>query len=193
MSLLEAFGVDMDQIKEGGGRPTFEDGSYEYTISEVRIQNGTQKNPDVTYLVISYNLDESGTFQEWFQVANDGELDARSLQSLGFLKSRLIELGLKGDALTNVSDDDLVGIRGTFRLVTTKNAKGEFQNIKHLTVMDGDVSEDPTDYDDDSAAADIAAKKRVAAKQAARKKAEAAKKAAAVVEDEDEDDNPYED
>lgn len=194
-SLFGDFDIDMNDVAAAGGRPTFADGSYEFNISEARVQNGTQKYPDNVYFVISYNLDEHGTYQEWFTIAVDGEVTASALQSLGFLKTRFIGLGLPADSLNNVSSDDLEGLRGVITLTTKKNAKGEFQNISKLTLLE----DDEEDEDDDDAEAEIAAaKKRVAAKQAARAKAAPAKKAPAkkaapVVADDEDDDNPYDD
>lgn len=195
MGLFDDFDIDMDDVKAADGFSNPDDGNYDFEVTEAGLRNGTKKKPDDTFFVIYYSLDEAGSKQEWFTVAEDGERTARAKQSLGFLKSRLIDLGLEAASLNDISSDDLEGIRGTLQLVTTKNAKGEFQNIKNVKVAEAeDEDEDEPEVDD------AALKKQVAAKRAARAKAEAAAKAPvkkrpakpAPAEDDDEDENPFE-
>lgn len=211
MGLFDDFDIDMDDVKAASF--DFEDGTYEFTISEASVRNGTKKKPDDTFFVISYNLDEAGTYQEWFTVAQDGEVTQRAKQSLSFLKARLIDLGLEPASLNDLDPEDLEGIQGVLQLKTTKNAKGEFQNVRNVRVVEGGVSDEPSDYDEDSepevakvatrkkAAAredsDAEIKQRVAAKRAAREKAEApastTRKRAAKppVEDDEDEENPF--
>lgn len=193
MGLFDDFDIDMDDVKAGFSNP--DDGLYEFEITEAHTQNGTKKNPDDTFFVINYSLDEAGSKQEWFTIAQDGEVTDRAKQSLGFLKSRLIDLGFSASALNDLDPDDLEGIRGTLKLVTTKNAKGEFQNIKSVKVADDDSAEDEEPEEtDEQIKARVAAKRK--AREAATEKKAPAKKTTArkpkPADEDDEDENPFE-
>lgn len=183
MGLFDDFDIDMDEVKESGGF-SFDDGWYPFEISEALRQNGTKNDPDDTKFIIKYDLDEAGTYWEWFTLAVDGDAaHPKAKSSLGFLKTRLLGLGLKASELNDFEPEDLEGIRGDLELKTTKNKKGEFQNIKNLKLDDegGEPDDEPEpapaprrraakpkDDEDDTEAQDRAAKARVAARRAAR-------------------------
>ena len=208
MGLFDDLGVDMDSIKAGGFSDP-DDGTYEFIISEGTIRNGSTNKPDTTFYTIEYSLDEAGSKTEWFTIAENGVVTERALQSLGFLKSRLQDLGIDASEF-DPEETDLEGISGVFQLKTTKDRKGiDRQNIRNVKVDvdEADVSDEPTDYDDGSAAQYAAIKKRVQAKRAEREEQEAApvtkaapvKKAPArkpkpapVEDDGDDDENPFE-
>ena len=119
MGLFDDFDIDMDEVKAAGGFD-FEDGHYEFEISEALIQNGTKNDPDDTKFIIKYDMDEAGTYWEWFTIAVDGDSDhPKAKQSLGFLKNRLIDLGFQASALNDLDPEDLEGIVGTLELKTT--------------------------------------------------------------------------
>ena len=106
-------------------------------------------------------------------------------QSLGRLKSRLLDLGFEAAELNDISPEMLEGIAGTLEIKTTngkgKNSATLYQNLRNVKVS---APEPEPEVESD---AEI--KKRVAAKRAARQAPVARK--AAVVED-DEDENPFE-
>lgn len=164
MGLMDDFNVDMDEIKAGGF--DIEDGTYDFEISEALKQEGTKNKPDTTFFIIKYDLDEDGTYWEWFTVAEDGELTKRAKQSLGFLKTRLKSLGFS-DNLNELEAEELEGVVGTLTLKTTKTAKGEFQNIRRITVGDAEEAEDD-EPEEEPVVDDKKLKQQVAAKRAAR-------------------------
>lgn len=193
MGLFDDFDIDMDDVKAASF--DFEDGSYEFEISEARVQNGSKKKEDDTFFIISYSLNDGvdGTYNEWFTIAQDGEVTQRAKQSLSFLKARLIDLGLEAASLNELDPEDLEGTRGTLQLKTTKSAKGEFQNVRNVKVGESEEADEPEESD-----AEI--KKRVQAKQADRattaktatvKKPATTKRAAKPVADDEDDDNPF--
>lgn len=217
MGLFDDFDVDMDEVKAAGGFD-FEDGHYEFEISEALTQNGTKNKPDVTFFIIKYDFDEAGTYWEWFTIAVDGDTEhPDAARSQGYLKSRLLDLGFKAAELNDTEPEDLEGIRGSLQLLTTngkgKNKGNKYQNVRNVKVEHGDPDEadepepepevKPTrrraaaaPKEDDTAAADAAAKKRVAERREARE-AEAApakptrgRRPAAASSDEDEE-NPF--
>lgn len=218
MGLFDDFDIDMDDVKAAGGFD-FEDGFYEWTISEALRQNGSKNKPDNTFFIIKYNLDEAGTYWEWFTLAVDGDSDHKDAKrSLGYLKERLLSLGIPAAELNSFEPEDLEGIEGTFKLVTTKNDKGTYQNIRNFkaSVSEEDEEEEapapkkaparrkpaaksapePDEDEDGDEESVESIKARVAAKRAAReaeaapvrKKAPARRKPA----DDDEDENPFE-
>lgn len=220
MGLFDDFDIDMDEVEEAGGL-SFEDGNYDFEITEALTQKGTKNKPDTTFFIIKYALNdgEAGTYWEWFTVAVDGSSEhANAKRSLGFLKSRLMDLGFKAAELNDIDGEDLEGITGTLQLLTTSgkgaNAANKYQNVRNVKVGEAEVEEEapvkaepkrrratkPVETDDGDEDLD-AIKQRVAAKRAARAKAapvddeeEAPKPAPrrrrAVAED-DEEDNPF--
>lgn len=219
MGLFDDFDIDMDEVEEAGGF-SFEDGSYDFEIAEALTQNGTKNKPDTTFFIIKYALNdgEAGTYWEWFTVAVDGSSEhANAKRSLGFLKSRLMDLGFKASELNDIDGEDLEGITGTLQLLTTSgkgaNAANKYQNIRNVKVGEAEAEEapvkaepkrrratKPVEADEEDEDLD-AIKQRVAAKRAARAKAapvddeeEAPKPAPrrrrAAAED-DEEDNPF--
>ena len=195
MGLFDDFDIDMDEVKAAGGFD-FEDGNYDFEISEALIQNGTKNDPDDTKFIIKYDMDEAGTYWEWFTIAVDGDPTAKKAeQSLGFLKSRLVDLGFSPSALNDLDPEDLEGIVGSLQLLTTsgkgKNAANKYQNVRNVKVaveeeepepepapkrtraakpkaveVEEEVDEEVEDDEPEETDAEI--KQRVAAKQAAR-------------------------
>lgn len=220
MGLFDDFDIDMDEVEEAGGF-SFEDGNYDFEIAEALTQNGTKNKPDTTFFIIKYALNdgEAGTYWEWFTVAVDGSSEhANAKRSLGFLKSRLMDLGFKAAELNDIDGEDLEGITGTLQLLTTSgkgaNAANKYQNVRNVKVGEAEAEEEvpvkaepkrrratkPVETEAEEEDLD-AIKQRVAAKRAARAKAapvddeeEAPKPAPrrrrAVAED-DEEDNPF--
>ena len=199
MGLFDDFDIDMDEVKAAGGFD-FEDGHYDFEISEVLRQQGTKNDPDDTKIIIKYDLNdgEAGTYWEWFTIAVDGDSEAaKAKQSLSFLKNRLLDLGIPASELNTIEPEDLEGIVGTLELKTTsgkgKNAANTYQNVRNVKV--GTASE-PEEEDTTAAI-----KKRVAEKRAAREAAEskptptrkttAAKRPARPIEDDEDEENPF--
>ena len=194
MGLFDDFDIDMDEVKAAGGFE-FEDGHYDFEISEALIQNGTKNDPDDTKFIIKYDMDEAGTYWEWFTIAVDGDPTAKKAeQSLGFLKSRLVDLGFSPSALNDLDPEDLEGIVGSLQLLTTsgkgKNAANKYQNVRNVKVAVEEEEPEPEPApkrtrvakpkaveveeveeeveDDEPEETDAEVKQRVAAKQAAR-------------------------
>ena len=194
MGLFDDFDIDMDEVKAAGGFD-FEDGNYDFEISEALIQNGTKNDPDDTKFIIKYDMDEAGTYWEWFTIAVDGDPTAKKAeQSLGFLKSRLVDLGFSPSALNDLDPEDLEGIVGSLQLLTTsgkgKNAANKYQNVRNVKVAVEEEEPEPEPApkrtrvakpkaveveeveeeveDDEPEETDAEVKQRVAAKQAAR-------------------------
>lgn len=189
MGIFDDYDIDIDQVKENSFDVA--DGVYLFEVAEAEVLDGTANKPNDTFFIIDYQLedengDAAGQKREWFTLAQDGERTKRVTQSLGFLKSRLLGLGLKGSQLTEFDGSELVGKRGSIQLKTTpgKNGKGEFQNIRNVKLAEG--------ADDEPEEKPAKAAPKAAAKPAARKPA--AKPKAPVEEPEEsegDDDNPF--
>ena len=170
MGLFDDFDIDMDEVKEAGGF-SFEDGWYDFEVVEALRQNGTKADPDDTKFIIKFDLDEAGTYWDWYTLAVDGDSNHQKAKtSLGYLKTRLLELGLKASELNDFEPEDLEGIRGRFELKTTKGKNNrEFQNIRNLTLEGAEEQDDEPDEEEFDTKA---AKARVAANRAKRAEAE---------------------
>lgn len=205
MGLFDDYDIDIDEVKEAGGFD-FDDDTYEFEISEALRQNGTKNDPDDTKFIIKYDLDEAGTYWEWFTLAVDGDATHRKAkQSLEYLKSRLLDLGLKASELSSFEPEDLEGITGSLKLVTTKKNGNSYQNVRNVKVFE--TEDEPEDEPEEKPAAkrstaakqkadDAAAKKRVAERRAAREAEEkpAAKRTTrsrAKASDDEDEENPF--
>lgn len=168
MGLFDTLGVNMSEIQASGFTNPPDD-YYEFEIAESTIRNGTKKEPNATKFVVEYSLGEAGTTSEWWTVAEDGEVTEKARKSLGFLKSRLADLGVDADTF-DPEEDDLAGITGSLQLVT----RNGFQNVRNVTVEETEAEDEPEPEEEpDTAAEDAARKKRVAANKAARETTEA--------------------
>lgn len=195
MGLFDDFDIDMDEVEAAGTGFDFPDGHYDFEITEALTQNGSKNKPDNTYFIVKYELNdgEVGTYWEWYTVAVNGSTEhADAKRSLGYLKSRLADLGIPAAQMNSLEEGDLDGIRGTLELKTTngkgKNAGNTYQNVRNVKV-NADEAEEPAEDEADT-------KKKVAA--AAAKKAAPATtqratrkpKVTAPADDEDEE-NPF--
>lgn len=205
MGLFDDYDIDIDEVKEAGGFD-FDDGPYEFEISEALRQNGTKNDPNDTKFIIKYDLDEAGTYWEWFTLAVDGDpAHPKAKQSLEYLKSRLLDLGLKASELSSFDEGDLEGVTGSLKLVTTKKNGNSYQNVRNVKVFE--TEDEPEDEPEEkptrarSSAAkqkadDVAAKKRVAERRAEREAAEkpATKRtprSRAKASDDEDEENPF--
>lgn len=181
MGLFDDLGVNPEDLPETGYTKV-KDGFYNFEISEVTKRQGTKNDPNVTKLTIEYDFDEDGSFTEWYTLAEDGDSSTpKALQSLGFLRDRLIDLGVD-PATFDPDDEELVGLRGSLQLTT--NAKG-YQNARNVELEESDEPEEEPEPPKKTSAA---TKKAVAAK-AARPAAKPASKRAS---DDAAVENPFE-
>lgn len=136
MALLDDY-VDLDPIEA----PSYDvpDNIYEFSLGDARIQEGTKNDPDKVALIFEYKLqdenDKSYTYSEWFFLPADANiLTDRDKQSLGYLKLRLISLGVPESEVNEVEAADLIGTYGTLQIKTTVSKGRQFQNIRNLRV-----------------------------------------------------------
>lgn len=142
--LLEEFEIDLSSVEapDTYGRPA--DDIYEFVVGDVYIQNGSKNHPEKSWIIFKYLLGDSGKeFSELFSLPNDpANPTEQEASRLGFYKQRLVSLGIAPEDVNTVGRDDLVGIRGTFELRTTKSARDgkEYQNIRNFKVSGSDGS-----------------------------------------------------
>lgn len=142
-SLLEEYNVDLTNVEapDGYGRPA--DDLYEFVVGDVYIQEGSKNHPDKSWIIFKYLIGDQGKdYSELFSLPKDptNPTDQEATR-LGFYKQRLVSLGVAPEDANTVGRDDLVGIRGTFELRTTKGKDGkEYQNIRNFKVAGSDGS-----------------------------------------------------
>lgn len=144
--LFEEYGIDPDEIPDG---PSYDvpDGTYLFEVG--RTFTWESDEGDRRSFVIEYLVDDeegtTGTTSEWFNlpVEPDAPTEAE-VKKLGFLKQRLISLGIPREDLGAFEGEEVVGAVGTLQLVTTagkgRNKGKTFQNVRHVKMAD----EEPT-------------------------------------------------
>lgn len=132
MGLLEDYAPDLEQIEV----PSWEvpDGNYPFVVGSAAIVVGTRKEPDAVNFVFKFLLGEAGKPKdEWFRLPeNPSAPTDKEKEKLGYLKVRLLSLGIPENQHNTVTEDDLVGIEGNLSLLT----KNGYQNIRSLTLED---------------------------------------------------------
>jgi hypothetical protein len=142
MGILDEYGIDTTNIEA----PSYdiEDGWYAFTIGDSYVKEGSNANPDLSWLIIDYQLeDEDGEYvgktSDLFQLPADPEAPtAEELKKLGWYVARMLNLGFKRDQINDIERDDLIGLTGVLQVATREgkgNNKGKFyQNIIKVTV-----------------------------------------------------------
>jgi hypothetical protein len=135
MGLLDEYAVDMkDDIEV----PSYEidPGIYEFEIGDASVIEGTKKDPDAINFVIEYLIgDEGKKKSEWFRLPDDASnVTEDEKKKLGWLKLRLLGLGVPDDMLNSVEPDDLIGLTGTLEIRNDKT--GQYQNIFNVKVQE---------------------------------------------------------
>lgn len=151
MGLLDAYGIDTDNLEV----PSYdiEDGWYKFVISDAYVKEGSQNNPDLSWLIIDYQLEDEegnpkGKTSDLFQLPEDPENPTEAEQKkLGWYVARMLNLGFKRDEINDVEREDLIGLTGALQLATRKgkgaNKDKEYQNIVKLTGDPMEESEAP--------------------------------------------------
>lgn len=134
--LLEEYGINPSEYDA----PSFdiEDGTYEFTVGDLFIKAGSKKNPEKSWIILEYTLDNGKKTSElWELPADMSNLTDAEQKRIGRYKQRLLSLGVADDQVDSANRDTVVGITGTFQLRTVNGAKGgTFQNVKNLRVDD---------------------------------------------------------
>lgn len=146
MGLLDDYNVDMEEINEASYGKTLPDDWYEGVVGSIHIQNGSKNNPDASWYIITYLVEpDNDEYGELFTLPEDPSAPTpQELDKLGFLKRRLKDLGVEDGKFSNIDEDELIGTRVKFELVTTQGKKGTksegktYQNVRNLTVIEGD-------------------------------------------------------
>lgn len=140
MGLLDDYNVDLDEFEAN----SFDvpDGVYDFAIGEVATQEGSKNNPDQPMIYIHYILTSEGdknyTNREYFWIPIDPTNPTdQEKKAMGRLKSRIMSLGFEEDEANSVGPEDLVGLTGSFQLVSSKGKNDVvYQNIRNIRVDD---------------------------------------------------------
>lgn len=143
--LFEEYGIDPDEIPDA---PSYDipDGVYRFEIG--RTFTWESDEGDRRAFVVEYLVDDeegvTGTTSEWFNLPEDpGAPTEAEVKKLGFLKQRLISLGVPREELGTFEGEQLEGIEGTLQLRTTagkgKNKGKSFQNVRNVTVDEAEA------------------------------------------------------
>lgn len=136
--LFEEYGIDPDEVPDA---PSYDiaDGIYEFEVSNAF--DWVSDDEDRSAFVIEYALgDEGKTKSEWFNLPEDASAPTEAeMKKLGFLKQRLLSLGVPRESLATVEKEDLIGITGTLQLKTSRAKNGsDYQNVRNVTVEEAE-------------------------------------------------------
>lgn len=140
MGLLDDYGVDVDDIPASAGISNPEDGIYEFQVDSFKLVEGSTAHPDWDFLVLTMTItNEDGkarSFAQWYHLPEDpARIKEAEKNTLSRMKKMLLDLGVAESQINSVEEEDLVGITGTFKLVSRKTNQGNvFQNINDLKV-----------------------------------------------------------
>jgi len=124
-----------------------------YLTYVTKVKTGQTQAGDKFGMTITYRVAE-GAFEgreitEWKRIPQPSDPAHPSdddLKAMTWLKSRLKDLGVPNDRMSELDPEDLIGIKC---VVAVKN-KGEYRNVTKITTVDEDFSLDDasmTDFD----------------------------------------------
>ena len=150
MGFLDDYDIDLDEFNESGfDNPA--DGTYEFEVLRGETKVGTAKDSEAVHIVIYFNLEnedgETQTWNWWLKVPSDPQRPTRRESiSMSDWKKWLLGAGFDESSLNEVGHDDIEGIRGTMRLVSSqgrgKNSDQVYQNPKDWTFDGADEEEE---------------------------------------------------
>lgn len=153
MGLLDDYEVNLDEYNANEGFSNPPDGDYEFEIGSVSVKEGSRGDPEWLGVIIQYLLENADgeTYDkgEIFGLPKDSHAPTKNERTaLGFYKARLLSFGFGESELNNLTQDDLVGIRGVLTLETTKGKNGnDYQNIRsgslHVDVEEDEPEPEP--------------------------------------------------
>lgn len=138
MGFLDDFDIDLDDYESSGF--DIPDGTYAFEVAKSELKEGTQNDEDARHIVVTFALEneegETQTWNWWLKVPDDPQRPTqREKISMGDWKKWLLGAGFDPSEIGSVGPDEIEGITGTVRLVTTfsKKSQREFQNPRDWT------------------------------------------------------------
>lgn len=129
------------------------DGTYYATVSAAGVKNSDKVGDGLT---IDYTIrdceDEKYNgrkVSDWLTIPepnDNGDLDEKGQMRLSFLKTRLSSLGIPESEMNTVDPEDLIGLEVVLILKTTTKNDTDYQNIKKLTLDNGDHDPDENPF-----------------------------------------------
>ena len=141
MSFFADYDVDLNDFNDDGFNVP--DGTYDFEITGAETRKGTRNDEDAVNITITYRLEnidgEVFSTTSWFKVPSDpAHPTRRESIAMTELKKLLLSAGVKQEDLSTAGPEDLEGLTGTLRLVssTNKNTGNTYQNVRDV-VFDG--------------------------------------------------------
>lgn len=135
---LNDLGVNWDDVSTSNDPP---DGTHHCFVvkSEIRTRKSDQSKHWVfTYKIAEGESHQGRTKDEWraIPVVNNGKFASeRDEQNAGWLKQRLLSLGVPEDRIGVVTPIDVQGTEVYVTLVTKTTTKGTFQNVTNVRLF----------------------------------------------------------
>ena len=129
------------------------DGTYYATVTAAGVKNSDKVGDGLTFDFTIRDCDDEKyngrKISEWLTipVPNDaGELNDKGQMQLSFLKGRLASLDVPESEMNTVDPEDLIGLEIVVILKTTSKNGNDYQNIKKMTLDNGDHDPDENPF-----------------------------------------------
>ena len=147
MSFFADYDVDLNDFNDTGF--DVPDGNYDFEITGAETRVGTRNDEDAVNITVTYRLENANgevfSTTSWFKMpADPARPTRRESISMTELKKLLIGAGVKEEDLNSAGPEDLEGMTGTLRLVSSENKKTGtvYQNVRDV-VFDSSESSAP--------------------------------------------------
>lgn len=168
MGFFDDYDVDLDNFEASSGFVNAPDGPYAFEVANAEVRVGTNNDPEAVNITVAFALEneEGETYKHtnWYAMPKDpAHPSQRETISMGEFKALLLAAGVPESELKTAGPEDIIGLEGTLRLVTSRSKKNgkDYQNTRDIA-FDNDAAAE----EEEEEAAPKAAPKARAAKAA---------------------------
>lgn len=169
MGFFDDYDVDLDNFEASSGFVNAPDGTYAFEVANAETRVGTNADPDAVNITVVFALEneEGETYKHtnWYAVPKDpAHPSQRETISMGEFKALLLSAGVPETELKSAGPEDIIGLEGTLRLVTSRSKKNgkDYQNTRDIAFDNDSVTEDGESDAAPEAAPEAAPKARAA-------------------------------
>lgn len=149
MGFFDDYDVDLDNFEASSGFVNAPDGTYAFEVANAETRVGTNADPDAVNITVVFALEnedgETYKHTNWYAVPKDpAHPSQRETISMGEFKALLLSAGVPETELKSAGPEDIIGLEGTLRLVTSRSKKNgkDYQNTRDIAFDNDSVAEE---------------------------------------------------